>query len=214
MTKAEIKSLQADLNAFTSKYLEKYPKLQVDGQRGRGTNSRIQAAKWYLGYTGKPQRSSRLTPEFRRRLDHPRNRDLFTDDMWEASQKRRKEQREEAESPVTSGVAVFDGRKVAAWLKPYLEWARDHGWRGTLNSGWRDPAYSESLCMRMCGAPSCPGRCAGRASNHSGSVKPAGAIDVSDYYTFGALMRRCPFSPRIFNALGAQDPVHFSASGR
>ena len=96
----------------------------------------------------------------------------------------------------------------------HLDWARQNGWKGTLNSGFRDPAYSEKLCISMCGAPSCPGRCAGRASNHAGSSNPAGAVDVSDYVTFGQLMRRCPYSPKIFNALGAQDPVHFSASGR
>jgi hypothetical protein len=89
-----------------------------------------------------------------------------------------------------------------------------HGWKGTLNSGWRDPAYSEKLCIAMCGAKACPGRCAGRASNHSGSTKPMGAIDVSDYGTFGQLMRQCPISPRLFNALGPADPVHFSATGR
>ena len=129
---------------------------------------------------------------------------------------RRAKQRKAAKASAAprTGVATFDGRPVAAWLKPYLDWARQNGWKGTLNSGFRDPAYSEKLCMSMCGAPSCPGRCAGRASNHAGSSNPAGAIDVSDYVTFGQLMRRCPYSPRIFNALGAQDPVHFSASGR
>jgi hypothetical protein len=113
-----------------------------------------------------------------------------------------------------AGVATFDGKPVAAWLKPYLVWARNNGWQGTLNSGWRDPAYSEQLCRNICGAPTCPGRCAGKTSNHAGSVKPAGAVDVSDYGKFGELMRRCPIEPRIFNALGARDPVHFSASGR
>jgi hypothetical protein len=112
-----------------------------------------------------------------------------------------------------SGVSWYDGRKCATWLVPYLQWARSHGWDGVLTSGYRDPAYSESLCYAMCGAPACPGRCAGRASNHSGSEKPHGAIDVSDYYSFGDLMKRCPYSPRIFNGLGSRDPVHFSASG-
>lgn len=114
----------------------------------------------------------------------------------------------------TAGVQWFDGRQCASWLVPYLQWARAHGWKGYLTSGWRDPAYSEKLCLSMCGRPSCPGRCAGRASNHSGSVKPHGAIDVSDYYTFGRLMRSCPYTPHIYNALGAQDPVHMSATGR
>jgi hypothetical protein len=31
--------------------------------------------------------------------------------------------------------------------------------------------------------------------------------------TFGHLMTRCPYTPRLQNQLGARDPVHFSASG-
>lgn len=112
-----------------------------------------------------------------------------------------------------SGVGRFDGVPVALWMVPYLEWARANGWRGRLVSGWRDPQYSRSLCMRMCGAPSCPGRCAGTSSNHVGSRSPNGAIDVSDYQTFGRLMTRCPLRPQLVNRLGARDPVHFSVSG-
>jgi hypothetical protein len=37
---------------------------------------------------------------------------------------------------------------------------------------------------------------------------------VSHFVEFGRLMRRCPHNPRIFNALGARDPNHFSATGR
>jgi hypothetical protein len=83
-------------------------------------------------------------------------------------------------------------------------WARKYGWQGTLNSGWRDPAYSEQLCRNICGAPTSPGRCAGRSSKHAGSVKPAGAVDASDYERFAELMRRYPLQPRIFNALGRE----------
>ncbi len=111
------------------------------------------------------------------------------------------------------GVGRYDGVPVALWLIPYLDWAREHGWKGRLVSGWRDPNYSRSLCLRMCGAPSCPGRCAGLSSNHVGSASPRGAVDVTDYVTFGRLMERCPLQPRIYNALGARDPVHFSATG-
>jgi hypothetical protein len=134
--------------------------------------------------------------------------------MIKRGEQRRREQRQHAQQPVTTGVTTFDGRPVAAWMQPYLEFARENGWRGTLTSGFRDPAHSEQLCFQMCGAPSCPGRCAGKASNHAGSTKPRGALDVSDFARFGQLMQRCPHQPRIFNALGAQDPIHFSVSGR
>lgn len=214
MTKSKILSLQHSLNKFARERLKGVGPLMVDGQMGHATRRRIRTVKYYLGYTGKSQKRVKITPRFIRRVRHPHNPLYFTPAMLARALHRRKKQRRLASIRPTHGVATFDGRQVAAWLKPYLEWARAHGWRGTLTSGWRDPAYSERLCYAMCGAPSCSGRCAGRSSNHSGSVQPSGAIDVSDYYNFGNLMAKCPYSPRLFNALGARDPVHFSASGR
>ncbi len=112
-----------------------------------------------------------------------------------------------------TGVTKYDNVPVATWLVPYLQWAREHGWNGRLVSGWRDPQYSRQLCFAMCGAPSCAGRCAGVSSNHSGSAKPHGAVDVSDYAKFEQLMARCPLEPKLVNLLDARDPVHFSVSG-
>jgi hypothetical protein len=212
----EVRRLQKGLNRFTERFLEGVGPIIVDGIKGHATARRIATVKYHLGYTGEAQRSATVKPEFVRRMRHPRSPRRSNPAMLARAFARRAKQRKAARASAAprTGVATFDGRPVAAWLKPYLEWARQNGWKGTLNSGFRDPAYSEKLCISMCGAPSCPGRCAGRASNHVGSSNPAGAIDVSDYVTFGQLMRRCPYSPRIFNALGAQDPVHFSASGR
>jgi Putative peptidoglycan binding domain len=216
LSAGEVRRLQKGLNRFTERYLDGVGPIIVDGIKGHATARRIITVKYHLGYTGKAQRSATVKPAFVRRMRHPRSVRYSRPAMLTRALARRAKQRKaaKASSAPRNGVATFDGRPVAAWLKPYLEWARQNGWKGTLNSGFRDPAYSEKLCMSMCGAPSCPGRCAGRASNHAGSSNPSGAIDVSDYVTFGQLMRRCPYSPRIFNALGAQDPVHFSASGR
>lgn len=216
MTKREVVELQKDMNSFTGRFLEDFPRLRVDGVRGHATNRRIQTCKYYIGYDGKTQRSSRVTQPFRRRLDHPKG-ETVPETMRRRGERRRRKQRHEAQHPqVSKGVVLYDGRPCAAWLVPYLDFARNHGWDGVLNSGWRDPERSEQLCLQMCGAKTCPGRCAGRSSNHSGSEKPMGAIDVSFYTEFGQLMRRpdAPRNPPIFNALGAQDPVHFSATGR
>ena len=212
----EVRRLQKGLNRFTERFMKGVGPIIVDGIKGHATARRIITVKYHLGYTGKAQRSATVKPEFVRRMRHPRSARYSTPAMLTRAFARRAKQRKAAKASAAprNGVAMFDGRPVAAWLKPYLDWARQNGWKGTLNSGFRDPVYSEKLCMSMCGAPSCPGRCAGRASNHAGNSNPSGAIDVSDYVTFGQLMRRCPYSPRIFNALGAQDPVHFSASGR
>jgi hypothetical protein len=212
MTKAEIRQLQRNLNSFTNRWLDKVAPLKVDGDKGHATNTRIRTAKYYLGYTGKPQRSSSVSEVFRKRLAHPKG-DAVPARMRARGEERRKAQHEKVANP--TGVTTFDGRPVAKWMVKYLEYARARGWKGTLNSGYRDPDKSEHLCIIMCGHPTCPGRCAGRNSNHSGKVAPNGALDVSDYVKFGQLMARSDApNPRIFNALGAQDPVHFSVSGR
>jgi hypothetical protein len=112
-----------------------------------------------------------------------------------------------------TGFATFDGKTVAAWMVPWLEKSRAAGWHGVVVSGVRTPEYSEQLCYNMCGAPSCPGLCAGRASNHNmsaGQGYPAGALDVSDYNTFETIQFRIG-SP-LRNDLPI-DPVHFSVSG-
>lgn len=112
-----------------------------------------------------------------------------------------------------SGVTRYDGVPVAAVAVRYLDWARQNGWKGKLISGWRDPAYSQSLCYRICGRPRCPGLCAGLSSNHVGTTNARFAVDVSDYVTFRRVISRCPYTPRIYNAL-SNDPVHFSPNGQ
>ena len=113
-----------------------------------------------------------------------------------------------------SGFALFDGKNVPAWMVPWLQKSRQSGWTGVVVSGVRTPEYSEQLCYNMCGAPSCPGRCAGRASNHNMSANqgyPYGAIDVSDYTRFESIQWQIG-SP-LKNDLPI-DPVHFSVSGK
>lgn len=110
------------------------------------------------------------------------------------------------------GLVWMDGKQVAAWVADELDKARRAGWRGYVVSGYRTPAYSERLCYGMCGAPRCPGRCAGRSSNHSqGYIYPHGAVDVTDWQTLDRLSHS--LNLRIRNALPA-DRVHFSATGK
>ena len=210
-------NLQTDLNRFRRKFLMGLKPIKVDGKPGPSTNGAIITAKFFLGY--KRPINDTVDATFLFTLKNPTKVTKFnTRSRIKLARKRRVEGRARwahnlVKAVVTSGVTRFDGIPVAAWLVPYLVWARANGWRGHVVSGWRDPKYSQALCYRMCGAPSCSGRCAGLNSNHVGSVKPRGALDLTDYAQFGALMRRCPLSPRLFNALGARDPVHFSASG-
>lgn len=218
MAPASIADRQRELNAWTRRFLRGVRPLAVDGVAGRATNSRIMSVKWYLGY-GK--RGSEWNSAFVRKLRHPH--DARYSPPWQLAlgARRRSGQRAawaRSHRP-RAGTAPWDGRQVAAWMVPHLEFARGYRgpggpWQGVVLSGVRDPAYSESLCRAMCGAPQCPGRCAGRASNHAQWVSPHGAIDVTDPRRFAELMEISPHQPRIFNALGAADPNHFSATGR
>jgi hypothetical protein len=186
----------------------------VDGKKGPATVKRIRQVKYYLGYRRGERRSAIADPDFLRRMAHPRSARASNPAMLARATGRRRKQRKAAAAAAAprAGVGTFDSRPVAAWLVPYLEWARANGWQGSLNSGYRTPEYSEHLCMGICGSVRCPGRCAGRTSNHTQRVKPQGAIDVSDYVRFGELMKRCPHSPRIFNNLPS-DRVHYSSTG-
>ena len=100
-------------------------------------------------------------------------------------------------------------RQIAAWIVPWLVKSYNAGWRGYIISGYRSPSYSTSLCMNMCGHPTCV-YCAGSGSRHSGSEYPNGAVDLSDYYTFDAIQPRIG-SP-LKNALSG-DRWHHSATG-
>ena len=112
-----------------------------------------------------------------------------------------------------TGTTVVDDKPVASWIAAHVLRVRAAGiWNGVAISGWRDPDYSEQLCFQICGARTCPGRCAGRSSSHSQTVNPNGAVDVSDPATFGAECRRLGIPLR--NALaGSGDPWHYSTTG-
>jgi hypothetical protein len=209
---ADVSDLQQSLNRFTQKYLVGVHKLEVDGKKGKATNSRIMRVKWYLGYGS--GRKADVTPRFVRRLRHPHSVRYSTPAMLASGANRRRLQRKHARNSAKprDGVVTFDGKPCAAWIVPYLEWARQHGWQGYLVSGYRTPEYSQHLCYGLCGRPSCPGICAGTSSNHTKYAKPGGAVDVSDYLRFAEVIARCPYEPRIFNAL-PRDKVHFSSTG-
>lgn len=117
--------------------------------------------------------------------------------------------------PRGDGIVTFDGKPCAAEIAFWLGKARENGWGGVLVSGVRSPEHSEDLCFGMCGAPSCPGTCAGKSSNHCcppsfKCKKGEGAADCSDYINLAIILRR--IGAPIFNDLPA-DRVHFSFSG-
>ena len=135
--------------------------------------------------------------------------------MIEVGEERRRRQKKLARDSrgPTDGVVMFDGKPCAGWIADHLKTVRDAGrWDGWLVSGFRTPEYSEHLCYDMCGRPSCPGKCAGRSTNHAKYRNPEGAVDLSDYARFGQECVRLGIP--LHNALGPADPVHYSTSGR
>lgn len=117
-------------------------------------------------------------------------------------------------------IVTFDGLDCPSWIADILNAARKDGVSFHVISGVRSPEYSEQLCENMCGAPTCPGRCAGRGSNHAmpptgTGVAPEGAVDV--YPGAPALEAWCRAhnAPLYGNGFAlAQDLNHFSATGR
>jgi hypothetical protein len=212
---AEVRKVQHACNVFTNKFLKGVAPLKVDGKKGKATNSHILACKFYLGWGS--NRTSSVSAEFLKLLANPHRKAYPAKGMRASGRYRRAKQKarwaqQHAAATVSPGVTKFDGVPVAKVAVPILQWCRQHGWHGRLVSGYRTPAYSESLCYRMCGRPSCPGKCAGRSTNHSGNTPQRFAVDVSDYGSFRSVVARCPVRPRIYNDLPI-DPVHFSPNG-
>jgi hypothetical protein len=226
-----VRRLQRRLNHFFHTYLDGITPLRVDGKIGRLTQNRIRLAKSYLGQVG--QHSTKVNRLFMKRLKAPNSLRLADREHVERGKANRRKHDKlyhESQSHYSGKPhwITYDGKMLAAYLGPINDWARHTGaiingrlvkWKGQVVSGGRTAAYSIHLCEMMCGAPSCPGRCAGASTNHVGNdphATPTGAEDVSDYVTFGLLMQHCPFEKLgtvpVHNAL-PNDRVHFSPRG-
>jgi hypothetical protein len=107
------------------------------------------------------------------------------------------------------GLATFDGKQVAGWIAPALEYARQHGWKGTVSSGYRSTQhqaqlYADFQAGRRRGPVAAPG-----TSNHEGDQFPRGAVDVTNASQLSAILANSPYRSRLVWA-GGKDPVHFS----
>ncbi len=99
-------------------------------------------------------------------------------------------------------------KPIAAWIVPVLEWASQHGWTGTVTSGYR--TYYEQVQLNAAGAYSAV---AGH-SNHETTVYPGGAVDVTDPSQLIVVLRSYPGPMKLVGGvLGPVDPEHFSATG-
>jgi hypothetical protein len=102
------------------------------------------------------------------------------------------------------GVGDFEGTKVAGWISPILQYAREHGWKGQVNSGFRSFEDQTRIYNSGVRPAAKPG-----TSNHEGAEFPRGAVDVSDAAQLAQILARSPYKKRLVWA-GAKDPVHFS----
>jgi len=205
---------QHRLNLFTKKYIKGVGPIPEDGRDGPLTQKRIKHCQWWLGWN---DRDGKWSDKLHFHLIYPHSlgkgsRRVSPKTLLRGVKRRSQHNAWYIRTHFTSGVTTYDGVHVAEVAVPILQWCRAHGWRGRLVSGYRSPAYSQSLCYAMCGAPRCPGKCAGTSSNHVGTTASRFAVDVSDYYNFASVVRRCPLKPHIYNNLPS-DPVHFSPTG-
>lgn len=221
LNQKDTRRVQTAMNHFIDAHSHLgHAKLLVDGVWGVHTKAMIRSIKYDLGYVSS-RRNVVVDEAFYKRMLNPNHVDPKVGAIAEAvkrGQKRRRARRVRVaanrfRAVLTPGVTTFDGVPVAKCAVPILLWCREQGgWDGKLVSGWRSAAYSESLCFRMCGRPSCPGKCAGRSTNHTGNSPERFAMDVSDYVNFGHIVAKCPVKPHVHNAL-PRDLVHFSPSG-
>jgi GH24 family phage-related lysozyme (muramidase) len=212
-SKAEVEHLQRAINRFLKKRGVPLAPLIVDGSYGPLTERYVVSARFFLGYVDE-YRHRRPDQGFLDALAKPRSlgAKAWTRGLGRRRAARARHAASTLKSHLVTGVTTFDGVRVAKVAVPILQWCRENGWKGQLISGYRTPAYSEHLCIVMCGAPTCPGRCAGRGTNHAYAKPERFAADVSDYETFGRVVAECPLKPHIFNDL-PNDPVHFSPTG-
>jgi hypothetical protein len=99
-------------------------------------------------------------------------------------------------------------KPIASWIVPVLAWAYEHGWHGTVTSGYR--TFYEQVQLNAAGAFSAP---AG-LSNHETTVYPGGAVDVTESSQMIAVMGGYPGPHKLIGGvLGPVDPEHFSATG-
>jgi hypothetical protein len=102
------------------------------------------------------------------------------------------------------GVAQFDGKPVAKWIAPILAYATQHGWQGTVNSGYRTLAQQTKIYDSGVRPAAVPG-----TSNHEMTAYPGGAVDVSNAQQLSQILLRSPYAKLLVYA-GSKDPVHFS----
>jgi hypothetical protein len=99
-------------------------------------------------------------------------------------------------------------KPIANWIIPVLQWASQHGWSGTVTSGYRSLAQQAAI-----NAEGLFSAAAG-TSNHETTAYPGGAVDVTDPTQLISVLKGYTGADKLIGGvLGAVDPEHFSATG-
>lgn len=229
------KRLQQEVNKILDRREFPWRKVRTDGAAGPSTFSAAHMAGWLIGLSDdqlqKIRNGDSITEHayFLLTSQRPHSAAMKKRDRDRRTDAKKLRQLHKASQEPADGLAVWQDHiqttpiTVAAWIigkavgpdgnrTNWLKLAREAGWDGVLTSGYRTPEYSESLCYVMCNAPSCPGRCAGRSSNHSQKGPPLwGCFDCTDYETMERVLRE--IGAPLKNELDWRDPVHFSYTG-
>src|SRR6266702_4463283 len=102
------------------------------------------------------------------------------------------------------GIAYFDGKPIASWILPILVYARAHGWKGTVTSGYRTREEQQRIYNSGVKPAAQPG-----TSNHERTKFPGGAVDVTEARELSEILANSPYRGQLSWA-GNKDPVHFS----
>lgn len=104
------------------------------------------------------------------------------------------------------GVTSFDGKPCAKWVAAELQWAREHGWKGRLESGYRSKADQERVCATGVTPCAKPG-----TSNHEGKRFPKGAADVTNPEELDAVLSHKHGRKLKYTGKTIGDVPHFSS---
>jgi LAS superfamily LD-carboxypeptidase LdcB len=102
------------------------------------------------------------------------------------------------------GAVDFGEKKVASWIAPILQYAKQHGWTGDVESGYRSLAEQTHIYDSGVRPAAKPG-----TSNHEFTTFPGGAVDVTNASQLSDVLSKSPYA-KVLVWAGSKDPVHFS----
>jgi hypothetical protein len=104
------------------------------------------------------------------------------------------------------GTVQMDGHPVAKWIAVELLWAREHGWKGRVESGYRSKAEQERIYNSGVRPAAVPG-----TSNHEKKRYPGGAVDVTEAEQLDQILSRKKGRLLKWTGNSIGDTVHFSS---